>query len=76
MGHTGRDAEALSLYNQAKFDQRFPFGALLMSDSQGVMWIQGPTTFSAPLNGINMRINDADKSLGDNGGSLKVCFGG
>ena len=76
MGHTGRDAEVLSPYNQAKFDQRFPFGALLMSDSQGVMWIQGPTTFSAPLNVINMRINDADKSLDDNGGSLKVCFGG
>lgn len=31
-GHTGRDAEALAPYNQYKFDQRYPFGALLINN--------------------------------------------
>jgi hypothetical protein len=75
-GHTGRDADALRPYNQYKFDQRFPFGALLMGSGQGTLWIQSPNSFSsAPFGAVDMRINDADNALGDNGGSLQVCFG-
>lgn len=74
-GHTGRDAEALTPYNQYKFDQRFPFGALLMGSGQGVLWIQNPISFNGSFGAVDMRINDADNALGDNGGSLQVCFG-
>lgn len=74
-GHTGRDAELLAPYNQYKFDQRFPFGVLLMSSGQGIVWVQSPNSFSsASFNAVDMRINDADNALGDNGGSLQVCF--
>ena len=75
-GHTGREADSLSPYNQYKFDQRFPFGALLMGSGQGTLWIQSPNSLtSAPFDAVDMRINDADNALGDNGGSLRVCFG-
>jgi hypothetical protein len=74
-GHTGRDAELLTPYNNSKFDQRFPFGALLMGSGQGTLWIQSPSSFSsAPFGAVDMRINDADNSLGDNAGALQVCF--
>jgi len=73
-GHSGRDAEALAPYNQYKFDQRFPFGALLMGSAQGVLWIQNPISLNSPFGAVDMRINDADNALGDNEGSLKVCF--
>ncbi|MEP0855822.1 alpha/beta hydrolase [Trichocoleus sp. DQ-U1] len=74
-GHSGRDAEALAPYNQYKFDQRFPFGALLMGSGQGTLWIQNPLSFNGSFGAVDMRINDADNALGDNGGSLQVCFG-
>ncbi|GJD22465.1 hypothetical protein RIVM261_074210 [Rivularia sp. IAM M-261] len=74
-GHNGRDAEALAPYNQYKFDQQFPFGALLMGSGQGTLWIQSPVSFSGSFGAVDMRINDADNALGDNGGSLQVCFG-
>lgn len=74
-GHGGSDAQALTPYNQYKFDQRFPFGALLMASSQGALWIQAPTSLNSPFNAVDMRINDADNALSDNGGLLQVCFG-
>ncbi len=73
-GHSGADAEALAPYNQYKFDQQFPFGALLMGGGQGTLWIQSPVSLSNSFSAVNMRINDADNALGDNGGSLEVCF--
>lgn len=74
-GHNGRDAEALAPYSQYKFDQRFPFGALLMGSGQGVLWVENPVSFTGSFGAVDMRINDADNALGDNGGSLQVCFG-
>ncbi|MHC5675405.1 hypothetical protein [Nostoc sp.] len=74
-GHSGRDAESLAPYNQYKFDQSFPFGALLMGSGQGRLWIQSPISFNGSFGAVDMRINDADNALGDNGGSLQVCFG-
>lgn len=75
-GHSGQDADALAPYNQYKFDQRFPFGALLMiNSSQEILLVKEPMSFPSPLSSISMRINDADNALGDNAGSLQVCFG-
>jgi hypothetical protein len=53
----------------------FPFGALLMGSGQGVLWIQRPVSLNSQFSAVNMRINDADNALGDNGGSIQVCFG-
>jgi hypothetical protein len=76
VGHTGRDADLLKPYEQYKFDQRFPFGALLMNSGNGILYIQDSNSLSsAPFGAVDMRINDADNALGDNGGSLNVCFG-
>lgn len=76
VGHTGRDADLLKPYEQYKFDQRFPFGALLMNSGNGILHIQDSNSLSsAPFGAVDMRINDADNALGDNGGSLNVCFG-
>ncbi|WP_413280544.1 hypothetical protein [Floridanema evergladense] len=74
-GHTGQDAERLAPYNQYKFDQRFPFGALLMGTGGGTLWVQNPVSFTSGFGAVDMRINDADNALGDNGGTLQVCFG-
>jgi|694.fasta_scaffold71710_3 hypothetical protein len=75
-GHTGQDGQRLSPYNQYKYDQRFPFGALLMGSLQGIVWIQNSGSLSStPFSAVDMRINDADNALGDNNGSLRVCFG-
>ncbi|MEP0920053.1 hypothetical protein NC981_24950 [Leptolyngbya sp. DQ-M1] len=53
----------------------FLFGALLMGSGQGTLWIQGPMAFSNTFGAVDMRINDADNALGDNAGTLQVCFG-
>ena len=45
-----------------------------MSSGQGVLWIQSSASFTGSFNAVDMRINDADNALGDNGGSLQVCF--
>lgn len=75
-GHTGQDAQALSPYNQYKHDQRFPFGALLVDiPNSGYIWVKEPQTLSQSISSTQIRINDADNALGDNGGSLNVCFG-
>ncbi len=73
-GHQGRAAEALAPYNQYKHDQSFPFGALLMDSDNEAIWIQNPVVFSNNIKIVSLRINDADNALGDNGGSLQVCF--
>ena len=74
-GHIGQDAERLAPYNQYKFDLRFPFGALLMRTGAGILWVQSPISFTNRFVSVDMRINDADDALGDNGGTLQVCFG-
>jgi hypothetical protein len=75
-GHTGRDAESLAPYEQYKFDQDFPFGTLLVNiPNYGYINVQQPQQLPQPVSKTAIRINDADNALGDNGGSLKVCFG-
>jgi hypothetical protein len=79
-GHQGADAERLAPFNAYKYNQSFPFGALLMELPSGeVIWAN---QLAAPLSSsifpagstFRFRINDADEALGDNGGSLKGCL--
>lgn len=46
-----------------------------MSSGQDVLWIQGPRSLNNSFSAVDMRINDGDNGLDDNGGSLQVCFG-
>ncbi|CAD5921113.1 hypothetical protein PCC9214_00664 [Planktothrix tepida] len=79
-GHTGDAARALAPYNVYKYDQKYPFGALLFLDQNGnnVPFSSSFVNNRVPPNlkhsrGIHVRINDADKALGDNGGALEFC---
>jgi C1A family cysteine protease len=74
-GHTGAAAESLSPYNGYKYDEAYPFGALLLKtpDTEH-QWINSPTIFYNSIFEVDMRINDKDEALGDNGGYLTVCF--
>ncbi len=77
-GHTGSDAEKLAPYNQYKYDQNFPFGALIVdipTDGHGYTWVREPQQLPKSIGQTTIRINDADNALGDNGGNLQVCFG-
>jgi pimeloyl-ACP methyl ester carboxylesterase len=77
-GHTGNDAELLEPYKQYKYDQNFPFGALIVdipTDGHGYIWVQEPQQLPKPISETTIRINDADNALGDNEGNLQVCFG-
>jgi hypothetical protein len=75
-GHSGSDATALEPYNQYKYDQKLPFGALIVDiPSSGYIWVPKPQQLLKPITETTMRINDSDNSLGDNSGSMQVCFG-
>ncbi len=80
-GHLGEAASRLQPYNQYKYDPQLPFGALLVEIPTGAFApiyasINSPMSLpSRSENSIGLRINDADNALGDNGGSLSVCFG-
>jgi hypothetical protein len=77
-GHSGDDARRLEPYNQYKYDQNFPFGALFVdipTDGYGYTQVSGAQVLQRQITKTAMRINDADNALGDNAGSLRVCFG-
>ncbi len=46
-----------------------------MGTGGGTLWVQNPVSFTSGFGAVDMRINDADNALGDNGGTLQVCFG-
>lgn len=83
-GYTGADAEALSPYNQLKYAPNLPFGALLTRDDDDHLMsfrrfadvVAMTHAFGSPFDSKwrEFRINDSDKALGDNGGSLRVCY--
>jgi len=73
-GHMGMDAQALSPYSQYKYSQNYPFGALLLGTGREYFWIQPGSRLASAFSSIDLRINDSDGSLGDNSGSLTVCF--
>lgn len=65
----------LSDYTGFKYDETLPLGALLIGvPGAPYSWLGEPQPLSQPVTNIAMRINDDDLSLGDNYGSLRVCF--
>ena len=71
IGHTQPQLEQ---YSQYKYDQRFPFGKMLM-------WVDADNTnygISGGVYGVSrgvmFRINDSDGTLGDNQGAVRVCL--
>lgn len=76
VGAEGHNEPGLEPYNQYKYDQGYPFGALLVDiPNYGYIWADGPIDLPAPITSTSIRINDADVALGDNAGQLRVCFG-
>ncbi|HEY9695953.1 MAG TPA: hypothetical protein V6D10_01590 [Trichocoleus sp.] len=77
VGPRGHSEAGLEPYNQYKYDQGMPFGALFVdvpTDGYGYVWVQGSQQLPRPITRTAMRINDADNALGDNSGVLQVCF--
>ncbi|GAA6619648.1 hypothetical protein [Scytonema sp. NUACC26] len=77
VGPKGHSEPGLEPYNQYKYDQNFPFGALFVdipTDGHGYIWVQGSQQLPKPITRTSIRINDSDVALGDNSGVLKVCF--
>ncbi|MFT5652066.1 MAG: hypothetical protein ACI9TZ_003563 [Yoonia sp.] len=76
-GHFGAAAQALAPYNQYKYNQNAPFGALLVRTSSGQEGTFRDTSgpILIPDQGtFEFRINDSDQSLGNNGGYLILCI--
>ncbi len=84
-GHLGQAADELSIWNGYKFDQSFPFGAMLYRGPDGKvgsfadlatrLWLgQASGREISGIGSIELRINDADSSLGDNAGRIRVCL--
>lgn len=74
-GHVGDAGKKLEPFSAYKYDTTQPFGALLLSRGEGAPHraVSGPAWFeSGPMHNLRMRINDT--GLGDNDGSLSVCF--
>lgn len=77
VGPRGHSEPGLEPYNQYKYDQGMPFGALFVdipTDGYGYIWVQGAQQLPRPITQTTMRINDGDNALGDNSGVLQVCF--
>ncbi len=77
VGPQGHNEPGLEPYNQYKYAQNFPFGALFVdipTDGYGYVWVRGSQQLPKPITRTAMRINDADNALGDNSGVLRVCL--
>ena len=77
VGPQGHNEPGLEPYNQYKYDQGYPFGALFVdipTDGIGYVWVRGAQQLPKPITRTAIRINDADNALGDNSGVLRVCF--
>lgn len=77
-GHTGEAGQKLEPYGEYKYVQSMPSGALLVDiPTEGYGYIPVSQAMNLPRSVIKtaMRINDGDNTLGDNAGSLQVCFG-
>jgi hypothetical protein len=82
-GHSGSAAQGLQPYEQYKYETSLPFGAMLVETDDEVMSLdkfvqfldeEAYDLYSAPPAVYAFRINDSDRSLGDNGGAIEVCF--
>lgn len=84
-GHLGEAANALAIWTAYKFDQSYPFGAMLyrlpngdtgsLADFSAKLLAGLVAGQSAPLAGdLALRINDSDNSLNDNAGRIRICL--
>ncbi len=63
-------------YTGYKYDETLPLGALLIGvPGAPYSWLDQPQALAQPVTNIALRINDDDLALGNNLGSLRVCFG-
>jgi len=76
-GHTGYAGEALAPFSQYKFVNGASFGALILEDDSQIAAVNVGSEVIPPsgTRTVKFRINDNDQALGDNQGSLQVCFG-
>lgn len=62
-------------YMGYKYDATIPLGALLIGvPGAPYSWLDQPQSLTQPVTNIALRINDDDLALGNNLGSLRVCF--
>ncbi|NJO42452.1 MAG: hypothetical protein HC769_14070 [Cyanobacteria bacterium CRU_2_1] len=63
-------------YSGLQYDEDLPLGALLIGvPGASYSLLNTPQDLTQPIINVAMRINDNDLNLGDNLGSLRVCFG-
>jgi hypothetical protein len=63
-------------YDGFTYDETIPLGALLVGvPGSTYSWLNEPQALLQPVNVVALRINDDDFTLGNNFGSLQVCFG-
>lgn len=72
-GHLGSAAERLAPFGKYKAVVGAPFGVLLARSPGGSIYIVREG-WRVPDWNLQLRINDSDATLGDNQGSLSVCF--
>ena len=62
-------------YLDFKYDSDLPLGALLIGvPGAPYSWLNEPQRLTQPVTNIALRINDDDLALGNNFGTLRVCF--
>ena len=73
-GHQGKAAQAMKHWKQYKFDQKYPFGALMvdLGSTGRSKHLTGPIKFDKKITKLRIRIND--KAFTDNKGKLVVTF--
>jgi len=81
----GKAADELAAWNGYKYDQSFPFGAMLYRSPDGKvgsfadlatrLWLgQATGREIAAIGAMEFRINDGDSALDDNSGRIRVCL--
>ena len=84
-GHIGAAANELSPWTAYKYDQSFPFGAMLFRAPDGKvgsfadlatrLWLGQATGREVDAIGaLELRINDGDSALDNNAGRIRVCL--
>ena len=84
-GHVGKAADELAPWTGYKYDQSYPFGAMLYRSANGKvasfaelatrLWLgQATGREISDIGAIELRINDGDDALDDNSGRIRVCL--
>jgi len=84
-GHVGKAADELAPWTGYKYDQSYPFGAMLYRGANGKvasfaelatrLWLgQATGREISGIGAIELRINDGDDALDNNSGRIRVCL--